>query len=99
MTQSLIPESQRQPVAMLNDSLDLDHGDMVSKRGGFLIMLSLSAVIAIAGILTDSTATVIGAMIIAPLATPIQGIGLGIVTGHLSLVLRSMFWVATACSS
>ncbi|MGC5171711.1 TIGR00341 family protein [Micromonospora sp. DT81.3] len=93
MTQSLIPVSQRQPVAVLNDSLDLDHGDVISKRSGFLIMLTLSAVIAIAGILTDSTATVIGAMIIAPLATPIQGIGLGIVTGHLSLVVRSIFWV------
>jgi uncharacterized hydrophobic protein (TIGR00271 family) len=39
----------------------------------------LSAVIATAGVLADSTATVIGAMIIAPLSTPIMGIALGIV--------------------
>ena len=45
------------------------------------------------GVLADSTATVIGAMIIAPLGTPILGIALGIVTGHLSLVLRSILWV------
>jgi uncharacterized hydrophobic protein (TIGR00271 family) len=44
-------------------------------------------------VLTDSTATVIGAMIIAPLGTPILAIGLGIVTGHLSLVVRSILWV------
>ncbi|MEU3092304.1 DUF389 domain-containing protein, partial [Streptomyces massasporeus] len=40
-------------------------------------MLTLSSVIAAGGVLTDSTATVIGAMIIAPLATPIMGIALG----------------------
>lgn len=93
LTRSLIPPTQRHPVAFLNDSLDLDNGDVVSKRTGFMIMLILSGIIAIAGIITDSTATVIGAMIIAPLATPILGIALGIVTGHLSLVLRSMLWV------
>jgi uncharacterized hydrophobic protein (TIGR00271 family) len=32
-------------------------------------------------------------MIIAPLGTPILGIALGIVTGHLSLVIRSLLWV------
>ncbi|MER7779952.1 DUF389 domain-containing protein [Streptomyces sp. NPDC096191] len=40
-------------------------------------MLTLSSVIAAGGVLTDSTATVIGAMIIAPLSTPIMGIALG----------------------
>ena len=44
----------------------------------FWTMLVLSAVIASAGILTDSTATVIGPMIIAPLSTPIMGIALAI---------------------
>lgn len=58
-----------------------------------MIMLILAALIAICGVLADSTATVIGAMIIAPLATPILGIALGIVVGHLGLVLRSMAWV------
>ena len=69
------------------------YGDTLSKRTGFLIMLTLAGMIAIAGVLADSTATVIGAMIIAPLGTPILGIALGIVTGHLSLVLRSILWV------
>jgi uncharacterized hydrophobic protein (TIGR00271 family) len=93
LTQTLIPQAQRQTVAELNDALDLGFGETSSKRTGFLIMLTLSGIIAIAGVLTDSTATVIGAMIIAPLGTPILGIALGIVTGHLSLVLRSIFWV------
>jgi uncharacterized hydrophobic protein (TIGR00271 family) len=91
---TLIPDAQRQPVEGVRDALDLGYGDPVAKRTGFLIMLVLSAIIAISGVLADSTATVIGAMIIAPLGTPILGIGFGIVTGHLSLVLRSMAWVA-----
>ena len=93
LTQTLIPTSQRQSVDALNDALDLSYGDTISKRTGFLIMLTLAGMIAIAGVLTDSTATVIGAMIIAPLGTPILGIALGIVTGHLSLVVRSILWV------
>lgn len=93
LTQTLIPTAQRQSVEELTDALDLGHGDTLAKRSGFLIMLTLAGLIAIAGVLTDSTATVIGAMIIAPLGTPILGIGLGIVTGHLSLVIRSILWV------
>ena len=90
---SLIPPTQRQTAAEVTEALDLGSGDRAGKRSGFLIMLTLAGVIAIAGVLTDSTATVIGAMIIAPLGTPILAIGLGIVRGHLSLVIRSILWV------
>ncbi len=93
MLHSLVPPSQRQTAAEVTEALDLGSGDRAGKRSGFLIMLTLAGVIAIAGVLTDSTATVIGAMIIAPLGTPILAIGLGIVTGHLSLVVRSILWV------
>ena len=78
LTQTLIPPSQRQPIEALNEALDLSYGDRMGKRTGFLIMLVLAATIAIAGVLADSTATVIGAMIIAPLGTPILGIALGV---------------------
>ncbi|MEU1972786.1 TIGR00341 family protein [Microbacterium sp. NPDC019599] len=93
IAQTLIPPSQRQSVAELTDAVDLDRGEVVRKRTGFLIMLVLAALVAVAGVLTDSTATVIGAMIIAPLATPIQGIGLGLVIGSRSIVGRSIVWV------
>jgi len=76
ITQTLIPPAQRQPVEALNEAMDLSYGDKVAKRTGFLIMLTLAGMIAIAGVLADSTATVIGAMIIAPLGTPILGIAL-----------------------
>jgi uncharacterized hydrophobic protein (TIGR00271 family) len=75
----VLPESQRRTLAELTDDLDLTSGDSRSKISAFWTMLTLSAVIATAGVLSDSTATVIGAMIIAPLSTPIMGIALGIV--------------------
>ena len=45
----------------------------------YWLLLLLSAVIACAGVVSDSTATVIGAMIIAPLMVPILGVVLGVV--------------------
>lgn len=74
----MLPDSQRRTLAELTDDLDLSVGDTVSKRSAFWTMLTLSAIIASAGVLSDSTATVIGAMIIAPLSTPIMSIALGV---------------------
>ncbi|HEY5149486.1 MAG TPA: DUF389 domain-containing protein [Mycobacterium sp.] len=52
-------------------------------------MLTLSATIASAAVLSDSTATVIGAMIIAPLSTPIMGMALGIAKHEMRSMGRS----------
>ncbi|WP_103512317.1 TIGR00341 family protein [Streptomyces sp. SM13] len=73
----VLPASQRRSLDELTEDLDLSSGDTTSKRSAFWTMLGLSSVIAAGGVLTDSTATVIGAMIIAPLSTPIMGIALG----------------------
>ena len=77
----ILPAAQRRTTEELTDDLDLNSGDVASKRSAFWTMLTLSAFIASAGVLSDSTATVIGAMIIAPLATPIMGIALGVALG------------------
>lgn len=89
----LIPDSQRRSVAELDDRLDLTVGDRQAKQSAFWAMLTLAGVIAVAGVVGDSTATVIGAMIVAPLSTPILGIGLGITTGRASLLGRSLLVV------
>lgn len=60
-----------------------------AKMSRFWILLTLSAVIATAGILANSTAAVIGAMIIAPLATPLMGIAPAVVIGAGSRLWRS----------
>lgn len=78
----LVPERQRKSFDSLNEAVNYGQGDVLSKRSGFLIMLVLSSLIAAAGVINDSTATVIGAMIIAPLATPIHGVALGIVSAR-----------------
>lgn len=93
----VLPVSQRRSLDELTQNLDLSSGDTTSKRSAFWTMLTLSSVIAGGGVLTDSTATVIGAMIIAPLSTPIMGIALGSVqrrrTGSLLIVLLACLLV------
>jgi uncharacterized hydrophobic protein (TIGR00271 family) len=53
--------------------------DSARKISAFWVLLVLAAVIASAGVVADSTATVIGAMIVAPLMTPILGTALALV--------------------
>jgi uncharacterized hydrophobic protein (TIGR00271 family) len=74
--------------------LFLTHGNRRRNLTNFWILLVLAAVIASAGVVADSTATVIGAMIVAPLMTPILGTALAIVLAdrrqlvyHLGLTL------------
>ena len=47
----------------------------------FIVLLSLATVIATYGVVTDSTASVIGAMIIAPLMTPIMAVAAAVILG------------------
>ncbi len=93
----VLPASQRRSLDELTEDLDLSSGDTTSKRSAFWTMLTLSSVITSGGVLTDSTATVIGAMIIAPLSTPIMGIALGSVkrrrTGSARVVLLACLLV------
>jgi uncharacterized hydrophobic protein (TIGR00271 family) len=55
----------------------------------FIVLLFLSTIIATGGILVDSTATVIGAMIVAPLMTPIIATTAALVMGRLERALYS----------
>jgi uncharacterized hydrophobic protein (TIGR00271 family) len=79
----------RRTLPELQDALFLTIGDVRRKMSRFWILLLLSAVIASAGILANSTAIVIGAMIIAPLGTPLMGIALAIVIGRGGRLWRS----------
>ncbi|MGC0344116.1 TIGR00341 family protein [Streptomyces sp. SLBN-8D4] len=90
----VLPSSQRRSLDELTEDLILSCGDTTAKRSAFWTMLTLSSVIAAGGVLTDSTATVIGAMIIAPLSTPIMGIALGSVQRRRT---RSAMVVLLAC--
>src|SRR6478735_2558572 len=69
------------------------------KLSRFWILLLLAAVIASAGVVGDSTATVIGAMIVAPLMTPIQGTMLAVVTGARNNLARSLGLVVAGAAA
>jgi uncharacterized hydrophobic protein (TIGR00271 family) len=60
----------------------------------FFVLLLLATVIATFGVLSDSTATVIGAMIVAPLMGPIMGTAAAIVMGSAQRALRALALVA-----
>jgi uncharacterized hydrophobic protein (TIGR00271 family) len=87
----VLPDNQRRSLDELTAELDLNEGDVIAKRSAFWTMLFLASCIACAGIVADSTATVIGAMIIAPLSTPIMGTALALVkrrrTGAVTFVV------------
>lgn len=60
------------------------------KLSRFWVLSMLAGVIATAGVVADSTATVIGAMIVAPLMTPILGVVLATVIGSRGNLVRSV---------
>ena len=66
-------------ITRMRDQLFFDGPERNRRLSRFWLLLPLSAVIASAGVVSDSTATVIGAMIVAPLMTPILGIVLAVV--------------------
>lgn len=56
----------------------------------FVALISLSTLIATCGLLQNSTAVVIGAMLVAPLMTPLLGAGLSLVQGN-EILFRNAF--------
>jgi uncharacterized hydrophobic protein (TIGR00271 family) len=56
----------------------------------FLLLITLSAAIATLGLLQNSAAVVIGAMLVSPLLGPIMGIGFGLATLEPTLIKRSL---------
>ena len=61
----------------------------------FYFMLVSSTVIATFGLLANSAAVIIGAMIVAPLMSPIISMSYGIVAGRGALTMRSLLTVVT----
>ena len=82
-------------IARMKDALFFDGEQSHRKLTKFWTLLPLAAVIATAGITSNSTATVIGAMIVAPLMTPILGTALAIVLADRRNALRSLLMVLT----
>jgi uncharacterized hydrophobic protein (TIGR00271 family) len=69
-------------------------GDRATKAlVNFWVMLALATVIATFGILSDSAVTVVGAMLMAPLMTPIMATSVALVGGNFERAMRSLLLV------
>ena len=71
---------------MMSRLLLTEGSDTRRKMSAFWVLLVLATVIATSGVVADSPATVIGAMIVAPLMTPILGTALSVVLANRRLV-------------
>jgi uncharacterized hydrophobic protein (TIGR00271 family) len=94
-----VPALAAQDLGTMRQSVFFDGPDAASKLSRFWILLTLAAVIASAGVVADSTATVIGAMIVAPLMTPIQGTMLSVVIGDRANLARSIGLVVAGAAA
>lgn len=90
-----VGEEMRQEVI---DNLYFEPPGSTPKQVGYWVLLVLSTTIATLAILADSTAVVIGAMLVAPLMTPILGMSAGIVNGWMGRVSRSFLTVVGGVS-
>ena len=83
----LVPQLEREERINLVEKLETN-----SKFNfDFCALISLSTLIAALGLADDSTAVVIGAMLVAPLMTPLVGIGFALIQGNLDLI-RKAYW-------
>lgn len=87
-----------QELDVMRESVFFDGPEVGRKLSRFWILLVLASVIAAAGVVADSTATVIGAMIVAPLMTPILGSMLAVVTADKNNLVRSVALVAAGAA-
>lgn len=75
---------------MMSRLLLTQGSDAAQKLSAFWVLIILATVIAAAGVMADSTATVIGAMIVAPLMTPILGTALSVVLSRRRLIVVNL---------
>ena len=84
-----VPQLDREERITLVEKLDTN-----SKFNfDFCMLISLSTLIAALGLWDNSTAVVIGAMLVAPLMTPLIGIGFALIQGNLNLIRKARWAV------
>ena len=91
-----LPEAQREETAA---GLFFEPPDRAAKLAAWWVMLLLSVAIATFAIIQDSTAVVIGAMLIAPLMTPIVGAAAAIVNGWSRRLVASLVLIASGVAA
>jgi uncharacterized hydrophobic protein (TIGR00271 family) len=79
-----------QEIVRVREAILFEEPERPRKLTRFFILLTLAASIATFGLLADSVATVIGAMIVAPLMLPIMGVAFGVGLGDRKIILSSL---------
>lgn len=72
------------------EELYTDIADGIGISGVYVVLVALSAIVASLGVMRDSTAVVIGAMVIAPLLAPNVGLALATVLADKDLGLKAL---------
>ncbi len=89
-------------IKRVREALLFEEPERRRKLTRFFSLLILAAAIATFGLLADSVATVIGAMIVAPLMLPIMGVAFGVSLSDRKIILSSLttslLGIATAIS-
>jgi len=86
-------------ITQMRDQVFFEGPERSRRLSRYWLLLLLSAVIATAGVVSDSTATVIGAMIIAPLMVPILGVVLGVVTADRANLERCLLLLVAGAAA
>jgi uncharacterized hydrophobic protein (TIGR00271 family) len=86
-------------IKRMRDQLFFEGPERNRRLSRYWLLLPLAAVIASAGVVSDSTATVIGAMIVAPLMTPILGIVLAVVLADGANLRRCVLLVVAGAAA
>ncbi|MDG1874864.1 MAG: DUF389 domain-containing protein [Mariniblastus sp.] len=90
LVRSKVPQLDREHRVSLVDRLQ----DNSKFDFDFVALISLSTLIAALGLARDSGAVVIGAMLVAPLMTPLVGMGFALVQGNTKLIRSALKSVA-----
>ena len=94
-----VPIASDTDIVRMRNNLFFEGDDISARLSRFWLLLLLSAVIATAGVVGDSTATVIGAMIVAPLMVPIFGTVVAVVLADRTNVIRSFALVVAGAAA
>jgi uncharacterized hydrophobic protein (TIGR00271 family) len=90
----MTPEQRRATLEQLYLGSDVDFRTYLER---FLWLLSFSVLIAAFGLHANSTAVVIGAMLVAPLMEPILALAVALVMGWTKRLWRSVAFIALGC--
>lgn len=102
VSRSTVHERLRRVAAWLHPRLTDVEQDSMRSHGesaaeptlDYVAMTAVSGIIASFGLLLDSAAVIIGAMLVAPLMNPLQAFGIGVVAGRATVAMRALWTIA-----